>query len=78
MVLNLVLVGVAYLTLLERKVLRYIQYRKSPNKVGVGGFLQPLRDAMKLLRKEILIVFKSNYFMYYISPSIILIVILLL
>ncbi|EZA46596.1 NADH-ubiquinone oxidoreductase chain [Ooceraea biroi] len=78
MILVLVLAGVAYLTLLERKVLRYIQYRKGPNKVGVIGVFQPVRDAIKLLSKEILLVFKSNYFIYYFSPSMMLIIIILL
>ncbi|RLU14644.1 nad1 (mitochondrion) [Ooceraea biroi] len=78
MILVLVLVGVAYLTLLERKVLSYIQYRKGPNKVGVMGVFQPVSDAMKLLSKEILLVFKSNYFIYYFSPSMMLIMMMLL
>jgi len=44
-----VLVGVAYLTILERKVLRHIQFRKGPNKVGFLGLSQP--DGLKLLSK---------------------------
>lgn len=63
-----VIVSVAFLTLLERKVLGYIQIRKGPNKVGYFGILQPFCDAIKLFTKEQILPFLSNRIVYYFSP----------
>nr|ARH54103.1 NADH dehydrogenase subunit 1 [Arachnobas tricolor] len=63
-----ILVGVAFLTLMERKVLGYIHIRKGPNKLGVAGFMQPFGDAIKLFSKEQSYPLMSNLGLYLISP----------
>nr|UXP34361.1 NADH dehydrogenase subunit 1 [Cambaroides dauricus] len=64
-----VLLGVAFVTLLERKILGYIQFRKGPNKVGFLGLLQPFSDAVKLFLNEQMKLSFTNFLPYYISPA---------
>jgi NADH-quinone oxidoreductase subunit H len=63
-----VLVGMAYLTYAERKVLAAIQIRRGPNVVGPFGLWQPFADAIKMLTKETIIPSGANRFLFLLAP----------
>lgn len=67
-----VMLGVAYFTYAERKVIAYMHDRIGPNRVGPYGLLQPFADAIKLLFKELIIPEKANKYLYVISPIIVI------
>lgn len=60
--------AVAYLTLVERKVIAAIQLRKGPNMVGPFGLLQPLADGMKLMFKEVILPSQANKALFIMAP----------
>lgn len=62
------LLSIRFFTLLEQKVLAYLQSRKGPNKVSFKGVLQPFSDAVKLLSKQTAIPLRSSYLLFFLSP----------
>lgn len=67
---TVVMTMVAYTVLAERRVLGFIQGRLGPNRVGPGGFLQPLADLLKFIFKEDIVPDKSTRFVFFLAPVI--------
>ena len=62
------LIGVAYLTYAERKVIGAMHLRRGPNVVGPYGLLQPIADGMKLFFKETIIPTGANKVVFLVAP----------
>nr|QGX04660.1 NADH dehydrogenase subunit 1 [Undinula vulgaris] len=74
----IMLVNVAFVTLLERKILGYSQLRKGPNKVSMLGLLQPFNDAIKLFSKELVFPQNANIIQYFLAPLVALVIVLII
>src|SRR5437588_1430610 len=64
------LVAVAYMTYVDRKVWASIQLRRGPNVVGPFGLLQPFADGLKLVLKETIVPSSANKVLFIIAPMI--------
>jgi len=62
------ILGVAYYTYMERKVIGYMQIRRGPNRIGPLGLAQPFADVFKLLMKEIVLPENANKFLFLLAP----------
>lgn len=62
------MLGVAYLTLAERKVIGFMQVRIGPNRVGPWGLIQPIADGLKLLFKEVIVPSSASKGVFIIAP----------
>lgn len=66
------MLSVAYLTYAERKIIGSMQIRVGPNRVGPGGWLQPIADVVKLLFKEIIVPHGANKILFLLAPVLVL------
>lgn len=67
------LLGVAFMTIIERKMLAAMQRRLGPTDVGYFGVLQPFSDALKLILKESVVPAQSNKVLFYLAPVVTLV-----
>jgi len=68
LVLVPLILGVAYFTYWERKILAWMHVRIGPNRVGWKGLLQPFADVIKMLLKEIVLPTRANKFLFLTAP----------
>ncbi|MCH7528388.1 MAG: NADH-quinone oxidoreductase subunit NuoH [Candidatus Marinimicrobia bacterium] len=73
LVFTFTLVGVMAMTLAERRIAGFIQYRHGPNRVGFGGILQPVADGIKFLLKEDIIPANANKPIYLLAPVMVMV-----
>jgi NADH-quinone oxidoreductase subunit H len=72
-ILLILVTAVAYVTLMERKVMGWIQLRVGPNRVGPWGLLQPLADGLKMIFKEDIVPTQASRWLYILAPALSLI-----
>lgn len=77
-ILLILVTAVAYVTLMERKVMAWIQMRVGPNRVGLGkfrlwGLMQPLADGLKMIFKEDIVPLQASHWLYVLAPALSLI-----
>ncbi|NOZ04860.1 MAG: NADH-quinone oxidoreductase subunit NuoH [Chloroflexi bacterium] len=68
-IIALLLIGFAYMTYIERKVVAHMQSRIGPNRAGPLGLLQPLADGIKLLFKEDIVPARADRVVYWLAPT---------
>ena len=71
LIMNVLLIGMAYMTYFERKVLGAMQDRMGPTRTGPKGLLQPIADGVKLLGKEDLIPRNADKWVFFFAPMIV-------
>ena len=73
MIILPLVVAVAYLTTMERKIIGYMQLRTGPNRVGFAGILQPIADAIKFVMKELVFPKNADWRLFILAPQLMLI-----